>query len=136
MELSFNQQELNRLSVRHTEVLSQDEIDQLLEAINAPKDEDDDDFGRAEPLANVMREKSKEIQFSFEGLAKLSPEAAQEMLENFKILQSQYAETFYQLANKIDKLMAEVSAAASIKDKRLDRIEKILRGGGDLFDDI
>jgi hypothetical protein len=111
--------------VRKAEVLTQDEIDAMLTAITRT---DTDDSKLSVKMGESIESSFK---YSFEKLANINTEVAQEMIDNFKVLQEQIAMPFYQLADKLDDLYKENS---SIKEK-LTRIEKILRGGGDLLED-
>jgi hypothetical protein len=81
-------------------------------------------------------ELAKDRQYSFSELGQVSPLAAQEMIENMKMIQMQISETFYHMTDKIDTMFKEMEKVKGEYTKRLDRIEKILRGGGDLLEDI
>jgi flagellar motor switch protein FliM len=122
--------------IRKTEILSQTEIDQLLAAIRVRDENEQDNNSEfmVEPT-KVFRE-GKGPQYSFEELAKVNPKVAQEMIDNFKIMQMSFAEPYQQLANKIHEIIRKMDKISITNSARLDRIEKILRGGGDLLEDI
>jgi flagellar motor switch protein FliM len=116
--------DFNSIMVRKTEVLSQDEIDQLLTAINAGDSEPPDYM----PTVKGAKRKTKK-HFEFKELEKLSIEAAQETSDNLSIMQKEFHSSLRDMKDIVDTLNQEIEALK----KENETFRKQLRGAS-LFD--
>jgi hydrogenase maturation factor HypE len=142
MENSFSVKDLENQSRRFVEILSQNEIDDLLKAIKAetddPADPSDADeyksYTKASKLADIIagsKGDPRNIKFDFSELEKIKPILGTEMTQNFEYMQHFMNSFFYNIADKIDSMFVKIDSL----DSRIQRIEKVLRGGGDLLED-
>jgi len=119
---------------RFTEVLSQNEIDQLLGAISVS--DNDEPEGTYDYIDDIVKDvhwdsSIKSSKYSFEQLAKTSPEAAQEMLDNFKKITMEILNT--NSTKKIAKEMSILKAEIEDLKKENTRLRKMFKDS-DLFD--
>jgi flagellar motor switch protein FliM len=91
--------DFDSIMVRRTEVLSQDEIDQLLTAIGPGDD----------TQTEVKSKRKKKNYLEFKELEKLSIEAAQESSNNFLQLQKEFESKLTDMKNAFEILYKEVA---------------------------